>query len=229
MIRYSYTFDEAHRIDFDVDLEGEVCTEVEHETYPDWTLLERHRCEICPLTAGSRRTCPAALAIRPLVDAFTHRLSHEKVQLVVTRRDVRIEAAVPTQAAIRSLMELLLAQSACPILSRLRPLAHLHMPLGTRDRTVFRYLGMHLIAQYMRAEDGATPDWTLDELVPFLREVRTVHRYLAKRLRDATDQDAAVNALVLIDVFVDSVELSIERSLARLRPLFATYVAAEER
>jgi hypothetical protein len=224
MIRYSYIFDEANRVDFEVDPEGEACREDDREPHPDWTLLERFRCEGCPLPSGSRVTCPAALALRPVVEAFNTRISYEQVQLVVTRRGVRIEASVPTQAAVRSLMELMLSLSACPILARLRPLAHLHMPLGTQQRTVFRYLGMHLIAQYMRACDGLTPDWELDELKPFLQQLRVIFRHLADRLRAASTQDAAVNALVLVDVFVDSVEFSIERSLAKLRPLFASYV-----
>jgi hypothetical protein len=225
-IGYSYVFDEDTRVDFEVDPTGEPCREDDRSPYPEWTHLDRDRCEGCPVEPGSRITCPAALALRPLVDAFQNRISYEQVQLVVTRRDVRIEAKLPTQAAIRSLMDLLLSLSACPILARLRPLAHLHMPLGTRHRTVFRYLGMHLIAQYMRASDGHTADWQLEELSSFLKQLRTVHRHLADRLRAATVEDAAVNALVLVDVSVDSVEWSIERSLEQLRPVFASYLAA---
>lgn len=227
LIEYSYIFDDTHRVDFRVELDDEVCAEVPGQAYPDWILLDRHRCPECTVPPGSRRTCPAALSLLPVVGAFNTRLSYEDVQLIVVRRGIKMEATIPTQNALRSLIGLLLPLSSCPIMSRLRPMAQMHLPLGTRERTSFRFLGMHLVAQYLRSLEGEQPDWQLKELSVLLAQIRSVNRHMAERLRAVTAEDAAVNGLILLDAFVDSVELCIESELERLKPLFSCYLRCD--
>jgi hypothetical protein len=226
MIRYSFTFDPDTTLEFEVD-EQVSTPDIESADLPPWLLLANHRCEDCPSFLDDRHTCPAAVAIRPVVEAFSKRISFEDVDVRVDLHGVEIKAHVSTQEAVRCLVGLLLARSACPILEKLRPMAHFHLPFGDRQHTAFRFLGMHLVAQYLKARDGHRPDWELAELLEMLRRLRRVNIRLADRIRAASELDAAVNSLVILDALASTAELSVEKGLDRLRPIFATYLDGE--
>ncbi len=224
LIRYRFTFDDQRCHAFEVRAGTDLSPEDPARDYPAWLALERDRCEGCPLPPGSRRTCPAALSIEAVVASFASCVSWERVALVVERGGQRLEASLPIQVAARSLMGLLLPLSACPVMMQLRPMAYLHLPLGGHLDTLFRFLGMYLIAQYLRGQDGHAPDWELSRLRELMGEIHRVNRGLAQRLRHATTRDAAVNSVILLDALTDSLELSLLDSLEDLRPLFAVYL-----
>jgi len=46
----------------------------------------------------------------------------------------------------------LLATSACPILGRMRPPAHMHLPFAIGTENVHRAVSMHLMGQFLRGE-----------------------------------------------------------------------------
>ena len=224
MISYAFDFEDGGRLRFEVDECSDTSVERPGAVLPDWVLLDNHRCEDCPLPPGSRQSCPAGLAIQPVVEAFDHRISFEKVAVTVTINDVQVSASMSTQRALRSLIGLLFALSACPVLSKLRPMARFHQPFVTRKHTTFRFLGMHLIAQYLRAEDGRTVDHDLAELRQLFHQIHLVNKGLANRIRAAGARDATVNSLIILDVLADSAELDVQRRLEELRPLFAPYL-----
>ena len=135
-----------------------------------------------------------------------------------------MEAAASTQQAVRSLVGLLLALSRCPVMENLRPMAHFHLPFADMEHTQFRALGMYLIAQYLRNGMGLNPDWTLDGLLELYQNLQVVNRKLADRVRAASERDATVNGLIILDALAQSVELGINQNLKKLRPLFEMYM-----
>ncbi len=221
MIQYVFDFGEGARFELEVDESIDPSEERAEAPLPEWVLLKNHRCDDCPLDPGSRRSCPAALAIRPVVELFHDRVSYEAVDVSVHHNEITIAATMPAQRALRSVVGLLLALSACPVLGKLRPMARFHVPFASRKHTTFRFLGMHLITQYLRAEDGLTSDWELHELRKLLQQVHQTNRGLASRIRGAGVGDATVNSLIILDVFADSADLDVQRRLAEIRPLFA--------
>lgn len=222
MIKYTFDFDETNRLVFDVDEHSDTSVENPEDDVPDWISLDRSRCERCSLPAGSRKACPAALSIRPVVEALEKRLSYEKVEMTVERDEVTLKASISIQQAARSLIGLVLPLSACPVMMKLRPMARLHLPLGKRNQTAFRFLGMYLIAQYIKKREGYEPDWTLQGLLELLGDIHMVNLRLTERIRTFSTRDATVNALVVLDFFANNVEWSIDDSLEELRPLFST-------
>ncbi len=222
MILYSFIFDERTSIHFQVDEQSPSAPESPAEPIPAWLDLERFRCAACSLPPGG--ACPAALAIRPVVEAFSHALSFDTVLLRVKSGECLLEAHTSTQRAIRSLVGLLLPLSHCPVLRKLRPMARFHLPLGTPEHTAFRFLGMHLVGQYLRQGAGLKPDWGLGGLLDLLEQIHLVNRQLVARLRHTAQKDAAVNSLIILDAMAEVVEDSIETQLEELRPLFATYL-----
>lgn len=226
MIRYSFTFDSDTTLDFEVADEI-LPADDEAADLPSWVLLANHRCEDCPLPPDAHRACPAAIAIRPVVEAFSKRISFEDVDVIVDLNGIEMKAHVSTQEAVRCLVGLLLARSACPILAKLRPMAHFHLPFGDRQHTSFRFLGMHLVAQYLRTREGLEADWELTGFLDMLRRLRRLNIRLADRIRAASELDATVNSLVILDALASTTELSVEKGLERLRPIFSTYLDDE--
>lgn len=220
MIRYTFHLEEDGDLEFKFDENSDISPDIVEGPIPGWMRLERHQCDDCTLATGSRRTCPGAVAIRPIVEGFGSRHSFEMVRVTAQVRHVTLESTEPVQRTIRSLMSVALPLSSCPVMRKARPLAYQHVPFAIREYEAFRFLGMHFIAQYLRAQDGLEPDWELKGLLSTLRAMRRVHARLAERIRSAAEKDASVNSLLLFDAITDLIELSVEGSLKSLRPLF---------
>ena len=224
MIRYKFAFEDGSEMEFEADENGDASSEEYLESLPGWLALDRFCCDHCAVEPDSRRACPAALSIRPLIEAFGRRVSHENVLVTVLVNDVKMEAVTSLQNGVRSLGGLLLALSACPTMMKLRPMARFHLPFGDMDQTVFRAVGMYLTAQHLRQVKGLTPDWSLDGLKDVYGEVHRVNEKLADRIRAASQADATVNSLIILDSLGHIVELRIKKNLEKLVPLFAAYL-----
>lgn len=224
MIHYSFFVDEGSTADFAVDENGDTSVEVPGEPVPEWVRLERSQCTDCPLAPGSRKTCPAALSIKPVVEAFGNSVSFENIQVKAQVNGVKLEATVPAQHAVRPLVGLLLALSSCPVMTKLRPMAHFHLPFGGQEHTAFRHLGTYLIAQYLRQRHGLAPAWDLTELRGLFMRLHMVNRALAERLREASVQDATVNSLITLDTFAKSAEMDIEEHFSQWEEIFEPYL-----
>lgn len=226
MIEYTFIFDKETKVEFAVEQEGGlgISGHMDDDGIPSWAKLETFRCRNCTLPGESVKVCPAAMSIMPVVKSFNTRVSFETVQVVVKINDVRLEATTSTQNAVRSLVGLLLALSDCPVMMKLRPMAQFHLPFGDREHTVFRTLGMYLIAQRLRSLNGMAPDWDLSGLLELYKKIHEVNDRLADRIRAASEEDATVNSLVILDVFGFAVEKSVEKNLQKLEPLFKMYL-----
>lgn len=224
MIHYTFIVDQDTKFDFTVTEDSDTSVELEGDPVPQWARLEHLQCADCTLPAGSRKSCPAALAIKPVIEAFSNRISFQPVKVQVAMQDITMEASIPAQYAVRSLAGLLLALSSCPVLTKLRPMAHFHLPFGAKEHTAFRYLGTFLIAQYLRYGHGLPHSWDLDELLELFACLHRVNSRLAERICEATREDATVNSLIGLDTFVTSAELGIQKHLAKWEQLFAPYL-----
>jgi len=224
MFRYVFLPEGAAPIPFEIDETRPLPDSDPTGELPDWLKLTVHKCEVCPLADDARRSCPAALAARPVIEAFSGHISFETLRVEVHMEQFQVSGEVPAQQAVRSLLGLVFSLSACPVLSKLRPMARYHLPFGSREHTEFRFLGMYLIAQRLRAQAGLEPDWDLDGLLALFQQIHAVNRLLAERLRDATTEDAALNSLVILDHMATSAEVSLNRQLDKLRDLFAQYL-----
>lgn len=202
-----------------VTLNGETleCVVPQPVTAP-WTALEFHQCPNCPLTSAP--LCPFAARIEPVVAPLGELLSYDELEVEAVCGDRLVRGKVPAQAAASSLIGLIGATSGCPRTAFLKPLAWFHQPLATEEETIFRAAASWLLAQYFAQEDGKAPDWSLAELKRNYSELQMVNVALAKRLREASDKDASVNAIIRLDMFARAVNWSIEDFLEPLRPLF---------
>ena len=84
---------------------------------------------------------------------------------------------------------------------------------------------MYLLAQYFVHHAGGKPDFDLDGLRKVYENLQTLNSAMADRLREAIRQDAAVNALVILDFFALRFSIEIEDNLQEIRHLFFSLLA----
>jgi hypothetical protein len=165
----------------------------------------------------------------PLVDLFARLRSHEEVTVQVQSSERTVGKRTTVQVALRSLMGLLSASSACPRVDFVKPMAHFHLPFSSERETIYRVASSYLLAQYLRRRKGEKFDPGLDGLKVHYRELQQVNQAMASRIRqiaygtEIKMADGTINALTLLDVFAQTVPLSIDATLEDLQPAFEQY------
>lgn len=210
-ITYIFQIDSGAEVRFDVNLNRPAAT----GDLPKWTLLESDKCPHCPLAATPGARCPAAADLVPLVSRFSALASIGTAEVRVVRSEYEVRKRTDTQTALSAMMGLLLATSGCPILSRMRPLAHTHLPFATETETVYRIVAMHLLSCYL---DKKTPD--MKGLEALFTDIDNLNLAFAKRIKRAIENDASINALVLLHSRNMMAGLLIEENLEKIRTWF---------
>lgn len=182
---------------------------------PEWTLLESDKCPHCPLPDASGRHCPAAADLVPVVEKFSALSSIDRIEVRVVTPEFEASKRTNTQTALRALMGLILATGACPILGRMRPLAHMHMPFATTTEVVYRIVSMHLMGQFLRGEPVG-----LDGIDSFFSDIDRLNRAFFGRLKRAVQRDASINALLALHSGSMVAGMSIKPELEIIRAWF---------
>lgn len=192
---------------------------------PSWTRLTHHQCPNCPLNPETHPHCPVAVHLADAVEFFKDRVSTEEADIVVRVESREYHKRAAIQQGVSSLMGLYMVTGGCPVMNKLRPLVHTHLPFATVKETMFRAVSMHLLAQYFLRKQGKRPDWHLKTLVRIYEEIRQVNRAFVRRLLSIQPKDASLNALVGLDCFATATAFSItEDSLREIEPLFHAYL-----
>ena len=193
--------------------------------FPPWTRLDHCRCPNCPLKSTEHPHCPAATGMADLVDSFKDCLSTELSDITVAVESREYRKRAPVQYGVSALMGLMMATSGCPVMEKLRPMVHVHLPFATIEETMFRAVSMYLLAQYYRHQRGEQPDWELDHLLEIFEAVAQVNQAFSRRLVSINPKDASLNALANLDCFALVTSFSITRdNLKELEPLFHAYL-----
>jgi hypothetical protein len=225
-IRYRFRLEDGKEeiFQFHLDPSSLEITPPRSNALPEWTRLDCHQCTNCPLEVISGARCPAAVNMVGLVDRFTTLLSFDRasVEVITKERIVRCESTI--QHGICSLMGLLMATSRCPMTRFFKPMARFHLPFASTAETIWRASSTYLLAQYFKQQDGGEPDLAFAGLVRIYNEILTVNASFVKRLRSACDGDSMVNAIILLDMFAQSMPSAIDESLKEIRHLFVPYL-----
>ena len=187
---------------------------------PPWTELGFQQCSNCPLSPSDSPRCPMAVRLVPLVELFGKLHSYDDVSAQVESEERTVIKRTSVQRVLRSLMGLLAASSDCPHVTFLKPMAHFHLPFSSREETIFRVASTYLLAQYFLRQQGMVDDSGLEGLKAHYRELQQVNAGMAKRIGAIRVEDGTINALVLLDLFAQSLPDSIDADLEELQPAF---------
>ena len=184
-----------------------------------WTRLDVQQCTNCPLSTAEHSHCPLAVQLAQVVADWGDVFSYEEVSYEVVTAEHRFSGATSAQKILSALLGLVMATSDCPHMFFLRPLARFHLPLGSAEETAFRMVSAYLLGQHLAGvEAGRAEDF--NGLIEHYAAIQTVNKCLAKRVAESSGEDAAVNAVVLLDLLAHMVPFFASETLESLRPLF---------
>jgi hypothetical protein len=193
-------------------------------TLPDWTLLTLHQCPNCPLDPAKHTHCPAAVSLVGLVKTFHEGVSYELADVQVHSMNREFSKRTPLQYGVSSLMGLLMVTSGCPVLNKLRPMAHTHLPFASAQETLYRICSMYLLGQYFIQQEGGTPDWSLEKMGQMFEGISLVNRSLCSRLSEVTrSSDAVNNALANLDCLALLTTYSVKSDLDKIKEVFLAW------
>ncbi len=191
---------------------------------PEWAKLAFRQCPNCPLSADEHPLCPVAHSLVDVVPRFEELMSFNRLTVRVETEARTISAVTDVQAALSSMVGLIMASSGCPRTVFFRPMARYHLPLADEGETIHRAVSNWLLVQHFRRARGGKGEQTLDGLVDVYEQLQVVNAALTSRLRAAGRTDSTLNAVVLLDLFALIVPAAVEESLGEVRALLEPFL-----
>jgi hypothetical protein len=198
------------------------------ESLPAWTKINFHQCTHCPLDIQNQPHCPIAVHLVTIIELLKNLLSYDEIHVDITTPQRHVSRDTSAQKAISSLMGLIMATSGCPHMEFFKPMARFHLPLASVEETIYRATSMYLLAQYFLQKEGKKADMELEGLKKIYRDIKIINDSMAGRLRAISDKDVALNSLVILDIFAQTLPFAIEESLEDVRYLFSSYFKESE-
>ena len=190
---------------------------------PHWTSLESLQCPNCPLDVRTHKYCPLAVNLVEIIQQFDGLISYEKVHLIVKTEERQISRKTTVQHGMSSLMGLAIASSGCPHTAFFAPMAHFHMPLASVQETIFRAVSSYLLSQYFLKQEGEVVDFSLEGLTEIYRNLQIVNMITARRLRQITESDSAVNAIILLDTYAQALPVVMDSALDEIKKMYLQF------
>ncbi len=199
--RFFVTDDRPNSIDLLFDKKTFKLVVPDDAPRPKWAKLESNRCPNCTL-ASDCEYCPSALGIAMFLPLFESRVSHEKTVVEVETPQRTIVSKTTFQSGMASLIGLVCATSGCPLTKFLRPMARFHAPFAEEQETLYRSFSSWLLMSYVQQKmSGGDTAINLDGLKHNYQELSVMNSCLAERLRAGVKRDAALNAVIILDLF----------------------------
>lgn len=217
-IHYTFECDE-HLLEYQVDVERRYDLRAERSDLPAWTRLAHCQCENCPLTVKDASHCPAAVDLVPVITDFQRIPADKIARITVVTPQRTYSKQTEIEEGLRALMGVIMASSACPILSKLKPNARYHLPFSSQQDYTMRSVSFYLLRQYFLYREGSRPDWDLQGLVTLNQDLKTVDEALGERVKEACSDDANLKALLSFFNMSSSLGSSLDEQLQALMPL----------
>ena len=226
IFNYQFKFDNNFEKEFNVKLDPKTLSLIHtpKTPSPEWTKLNFFKCPNCTLDETRHLLCPIAANLVGLIDFFREMISYGEVDMKIQCNERGYFKRTTLQQGISSLIGIYMVTSGCPLMEKLKPMVRYHLPFASMWETEYRVLSMYLLAQYFLYKRGKQPDWDLKYLVDTYTGIQVVNKSIAQRLTSIKIQDAALNALIKLDMFAKRISVSIDRDvLDEIESLFGAY------
>ena len=225
-IQYRFILEDQRHEVFDLQLDPRTLEVINNKSqnFPFWTALEFQQCPHCPLDKETVPHCPVATGLIGVVERFDKIFSYDELDLEVITNQRRVTQHTTAQRALGSLIGLLFATSGCPHTDYFKPMARFHLPLASMEETMFRVTSMYLMAQYFRQKEGVESDFEFAGLKDILDNMHRLNVMIAERIRNATETDSSLNAVIQLDTFLGMMPFVSQEQMTKLRHLFVAYL-----
>ena len=220
-VEYIFTMGDGNVLNFKINYVRPLPDIIDNAEYPAWTELGFKQCSNCPLDTADYSHCPVAIDAKEIILGFREILSCSTTDVRVITAEREYFKHCDAQTGLRALIGLVMATSACPILSQMRGMAHYHLPFASIDEIVFRSASSYLLSQYYIHQDGGMADLELNGLKKYYKEVLTLNYDFLQRIRAASEADSNLDVLSTLFSISSLLSVSIEQHLKKLKPLFS--------
>lgn len=218
-VEYRITLDDEHAFNYRIELQRDRLNEIQLTELHAWTRLEHQQCSNCPLAKEQYTHCPAAADLQTVVEDFRGLPAFKKAWVHVRTNEREYSKLVNLEEGLRSLLGVIMASSACPILAQLKPMANSHLPFASNAEFTLRTISMYLMRELYNARDGKEPDWELTGLTEDFKALQLVNQALWHRIHDACAGDTNLKAFLSFFSMSSSMTYSLEAQLQKIRPL----------
>lgn len=186
----------------------------------DWTRLAFNKCSHCPLNEDQSPFCPLAVAMESVIGKFKNSFSYERIHAQVEFKNRVTSTETTVQGALSSMLGLIIPASGCPHTIPFRSMSRFHQPFADTEETIFRATSTFLLAQYFTHRETACIPSDFSRLQTIYDNVHIVNKFLCRRLREVSEDDCYLNAIVILDMFTVSIHSALKHDLKTLASFF---------
>jgi len=219
-IEYLFTMDDGKVLNYKINFSRPWTDILVQSDYPVWTELDFKQCGNCPLNPEEYSHCPVAIDAKEIFLGFKEILSSSVANVRVITPEREYFKRCDAQTGLRALIGFVMATSQCPILSKMRGMAHYHLPFASIDEIVFRVSSSYLLSQYYLHQEGGEPDWELKGLKKYYKDLLTLNYDFLQRIRIASEAHSNLDVLSTLFSISSLLSINLEQQLQELKPLF---------
>ncbi|MEE9103479.1 MULTISPECIES: DUF6901 family protein [Pseudomonas] len=217
-IEYRITLDDEHEFSYRIELDRGYDPQTAAQA-PRWTRLDYNQCSNCPLSAQQCSHCPAAVDLHRVIEDFRGLPAFKKASVQVRTPEREYIKHVGLEEGLRALLGVIMATSACPLLSKLKPMAQQHLPFASNQEFILRAVSLYLMRQYFNFREGRHADWELKGLVKQFQQLQLVNQAFWQRIHETCESDSNLKAFLSFFSMASSMSYSLEAQLQKVRPL----------
>ncbi len=222
--KYIFIVQEGDPIEIELELDGNTLDLVKPgvEEIPEWATFKFLKCPQY-VECKTNAHCAIAANLAHIVNKFNSVWSFNEMDVLVETEERSFATHTTAQRALGSLLGIIMTTSGCPPLDFLKPMTRFHLPFSSLDETIFRVASMYLLGQHFRRKKGLEPDWTMSKLTEKYAKIDDVNANIVKRLQSATEVDASMNAVIVLDSFSKMLPFSLMDELQNMEYLFEAF------
>lgn len=190
------------------------------EDIPEWCRLEFKKCPNCTLNNIWHEYCPLAVRLIPFVKLPACN-SYDDVRAEVTMDNKSVIAETSAQEAFSSLLGLVMATSGCPHTRFFKPMAWYHNPFSTPEETMYRACTTYLFSNFLHNRNSKSLNF--EALKKIYHNIHQINVHIASRIKNYSDTDSALNAIVLLDLITNDLPIAVDEDLTELKQLFESH------
>jgi hypothetical protein len=212
---YEFEFESGISKKFFVQINPDTMNIINHKIDhpPEWTKLSNFKCPNCPLNENEHSHCPVALNLVEIISEFGDFNSYDRVKVTIKTNNRNFFKDTDIQSGVSSYLGILMVSSGCPVMKKLSPMLHFHLPFATLEETEIRAFSLYLLAQLIKVQRGKEPDWDMKNLFKVYEDIRVLNNNVSRKIADLEKKDANINSLIILNNFADFVTFTLNEKL----------------
>lgn len=215
VISYKFEFPDGSANEFTMRMDKQSLNAISNSNTPryEWSKLSNFKCPHCPLNEAEHEYCPIAINLADIIHQFREMPSYREAKVTVVTENRTYTKETSVQSGVSSMLGIVMVSSGCPIMGKLKPLLHFHLPFASLEETQVRALSLYILSQYVKWKKGVLPDWDMQGLVMMYEDIRQLNYNVTRKIANLEIMDTSINSIVILNNFADYVTFTIDERM----------------